>query len=66
MNAVRNDLKTRDVAEHFGVDPKTITKHARRLGLGVNFGGRAGKRFNESDIEALRTALTDPALEDIA
>lgn len=44
---------------------KTLLRHAKRLGLGIDLGGRAGKRYSEADrqklIESLRpVAPTTP------
>lgn len=55
-------LTTSDVAAKFDVHNKTITRHAARLGLGINFGGRAGYRFSDADVTQLAEALkTQPA-----
>ena len=58
-----HNLRTHDLATHFGLDNKTITRHARRLGLGINLGGRAGYRFSEADKVAFRDALATPAFD---
>ena len=44
----------------FGCSSRKISTEARRLGIGMNLGGRAGLRFTEADVEALRRALTPP------
>ena len=56
---------TGDLAAEFKVHRKTIQKRAADLGLGIDFGGRAGRRFNEADrqrlIESLRPVAPTPA-----
>lgn len=52
-----SDLTTADVGEQLRCHPQTIARHALRLGIGVNLGGRAGYRFTEADVAALREAL---------
>lgn len=38
-----------------------VKKEARALGVGFNLGGRAGWRFDRSDIDKLRAAMTPTA-----
>lgn len=51
------DLTTTDVGVRLRCHPQTIARHALRLGIGVNLGGRAGYRFTEADVSELREAL---------
>lgn len=50
-------LTTREVAEMFQCHPKKVSRQASALGIGVNLGGRAGFRFSEADVEALRESM---------
>lgn len=51
-------LKTSaDLAALFGCDKRTIREKATALGIGVALGGRAGYRYSEADVEALKAAL---------
>lgn len=54
------DYTTESLAADFQVDRKTLRRKARALGLGIDFGGRAGFRYSEDDrrklIESLRPA----------
>lgn len=49
---------TASLAAEFDIDRKTLRKKAGALGLGIDFGGRAGFRYSEDDrrqlIESLR------------
>lgn len=56
---------TADLAASVGfASRKTVLRHAKTLGLGIDLGGRAGKRFSEADrqrlIESLRPAPAPP------
>lgn len=53
-------LTTSEVAERLRIHPKTVARHAARLGIGMNFGGRAGYRFTEDDYQALLEAMKVP------
>lgn len=44
---------TQDLADEFGISPKTVRARAARLGLGIDLEGRAGFRYSEKDREAL-------------
>lgn len=55
------DLKAADVADRFGCSVRKVQKEAARFGIGMNLGGRAGWRFSESDVAALRKALAPAA-----
>ena len=48
---------TADLADEFQVHRKTIQKRAFALGLGVDFGGRAGRRYTEADRQRLDEPL---------
>lgn len=52
------DYTTATLAAEFDIDRKTLRKKARALGLGIDFGGRAGFRYSDEDrrklIESLR------------
>lgn len=52
------DLTAAEVALKFKCGKRKVTDEATRLGIGYNLGGRAGYRFTEADVEALRRALT--------
>lgn len=51
---------TATLAAEFSIDRKTLRKKARTLGIGIDFGGRAGFRYSDEDrrrlIESLRPA----------
>lgn len=55
---------TADLAAEFGIATKTLRKKAARLGLGIDFDGRAGFRYSEADrlalIESLRPSNPTP------
>lgn len=55
---------TTSLAAEFDVDRKTLRKKARVLGIGIDFGGRAGFRYSDEDrrklIESLRPAAVTP------
>lgn len=51
------DLTADEVAAIFKCSRRKITDDATRLGIGYNLGGRAGYRFTQADVEALRRAL---------
>lgn len=59
------DHTTATLAAEFGIDRKTLRKKARVLGIGIDFGGRAGFRYNEEDrrrlIESLRPVVVTKA-----
>lgn len=50
------------LADEFDVEVETMRRRLRELGLGLNFGGRAGYRYSEADrlalIESLRPVVT--------
>jgi excisionase family DNA binding protein len=55
-----------DVAAHFRVDPKTVTRWAKEGKLPVamrTFGGH--RRYRRSEVEAADTALRNPNLEEL-
>jgi excisionase family DNA binding protein len=54
---VNNDLTTREVAALLRCTPRKVTKTATEHGIGANLGGRAGFRFTEADIDALRESM---------
>jgi hypothetical protein len=49
---------SKHLAAEFGVEVETMRRRLRELGLGLDFGGRAGYRYSEADraslIESLR------------
>jgi hypothetical protein len=48
---------SKDLADEFGVEVETIRRRLRELGLGLDFGGRAGYRYSEADRAALIESL---------
>jgi len=48
---------TNSLAAEFGVDRKTLRKKARVLGIGIDFGGRAGFRYSDEDRRKLIDSL---------
>lgn len=44
--------KTADLAAELDCHPKTVLRRAADLGLGIDIGGRGGKRFSEDDRRA--------------
>lgn len=46
-----------EVAATFRCSSRKVTDLARQRGIGINLGGRAGWRFNDADIQALREAM---------
>lgn len=50
-------LTTREVAALLRCTPKKISKTATENGIGANLGGRAGYRFTQADVEALRESM---------
>lgn len=58
MNA---DLTTADLALRLRCSKWKVLEESKRHGIGINLGGRAGYRFTEDDVEALRRALAVPA-----
>jgi hypothetical protein len=48
---------TESLAAEFDVDRKTLRKKARALGIGIDFGGRAGFRYSEDDRRKLIDSL---------
>ena len=48
---------TREVAEQFRCSTWKVLKVAKASGIGMEIGGRAGWRFTDSDVEALRDAM---------
>lgn len=58
------DHTTTSLAVEFAVDRKTVRKKARALGLGIDFGGRAGFRYSDDDrrklIDSLRPVTVAP------
>jgi hypothetical protein len=51
------DLTAREVAELFRCERQKVIDEAHRTGLGYNLKGRAGWRFTEADVEALRKSM---------
>lgn len=49
--------KAEDVAAMFGCHRQTLIRIAKRLGVGMNLGGRAGFRFSDDDVAVIREAL---------
>lgn len=54
-------LKTADVAKRLGCSPRKVQVLARQIGVGLLIGGRTGYRFEDSDVDALKTALRPAA-----
>lgn len=48
---------TREVAEQFRCSTWKVLKVAKAAGIGMDVGGRAGWRFTDSDVQALREAM---------
>lgn len=48
---------TASLAAEFGIDRKTLRKKAGVLGLGIDFGGRAGFRYSDDDRQRLIESL---------
>ena len=48
---------TREVADRFRCSTWKVLKVAKAAGIGMDIGGRAGWRFPDSDVEALRDAM---------
>lgn len=57
------DYTTATLAAEFDIDRKTLRKKARALGLGIDFGGRAGFRYSDEDRRKLIDSLrpVDPS-----
>lgn len=53
---------TAEVAEVFRCSRRKITDTAARHGIGMDLGGRAGYRFTDADVNALREALRPAAV----
>lgn len=54
---------TAELTESVGfASRKTVLRHAKALGLGIDLGGRAGKRYSEADRQKLIESLrpTEP------
>ena len=51
------DLTAREVAELFRCERQKVIDEARRVGVGYNLKGRAGWRFTDADVAALRKAM---------
>lgn len=51
------DLRTRDLALQFDCSEWKVRQIARRLGVGIDLGGRAGFRFTPGDVDKIRAAL---------
>ena len=51
------DYTTATLAAEFDIDRKTLRKKARALGLGIDFGGRAGFRYSDDDRRKLIDSL---------
>jgi hypothetical protein len=51
------DQTAAEVANLFGCSKRKITDEATRHAIGYNLGGRAGYRFTEADVAALRKAM---------
>ena len=51
---------TADLAAEFALNPKTLRKKAKALGIGIDLEGRAGFRYSDDDraklIESMRPA----------
>lgn len=64
MNTSEYPYKSSDLAAEFDCTPKTVTKKAKALSLGIDLGGRAGYRYSEADrrklIESMRPAAPTP------
>lgn len=53
-----DDLKTTaDLAREWRCSPRKIRKAAAELGVGVDFGGRAGYRYNAADVVAIWNSM---------
>lgn len=50
-------LTAADVAEKFRCSPRKVRDEAKRIGAGINLGGRAGFRFTEDDVVRIKAAL---------
>jgi hypothetical protein len=48
----------KQLAAIFGCSPRKIRETATALGIGLALGGRAGYRYSEADLEAIKAALT--------
>ena len=46
-----------EVAARFRCSARKVRETARRHGIGINLSGRAGWRFTDAEVEALRRAL---------
>lgn len=46
-----------EVAAELRCNRQTVVRMAKRLGVGMNLGGRAGFRFSDDDIATMREAL---------
>lgn len=51
---------TAEVAAELRCHPKTVSRYAKRLGVGLNLGGPSGYRFNSADVAAIKAAF-EPA-----
>ena len=47
-------LTTKEVALRLRCSARTVTKTASKHGIGVNYGGSAGFRFTEDDVDRIR------------
>lgn len=51
------DRTTAEVAEELRCSGEHVRVLAKRLGVGYHLGGRAGWRFSEADVTAMKEAL---------
>ena len=51
------DATTAEVAEELRCSGEHVRVLAKRLGVGYHLGGRAGWRFTEADVTAMKEAL---------
>lgn len=50
-------IRTAEVAERLNIAPRKVTKIAREIGVGHDYGGRVGFLFTEGDIHAIFDSL---------
>lgn len=56
-----SDKTASEVAGILRCSDRKVWTEARKHGVGYNLGGRAGWRFTEADVDALRKAMAPPA-----
>ena len=56
-NATEPDLTATEVADILRCKPRKVWTEAAKHGIGANLRGRAGWRFTQADVDALRAAL---------